>query len=307
MKNKNLIFGLILIAIGSLWFLDNLNWIDFSIQYLFRGILDLWPITLVLLGISIMFNNKKVVRIIWIAFLIILISYSMFIQYNGSIFYRSNESSRIVNNYESHNYSVSLDEDIKKGVLDIDLGATKFEIKSSNIDNLIHLDSDFPGLKYNSFKEDASIQKCTIDYGNFNFNINDDYSFTTDIVLNNAIPWDIDIDCGAVDGTVDLREAKLESLDLDMGAGKLDLQLGNNTENGKVYIDSGVSNIDIDVPNDAGIKISLDGALNSTNLSSLGLNHTDGFYISDNYDTAETKYEFDVSMGLGKFNINYNK
>lgn len=304
MKNRNLVLGIILISLGALWFLDNLSMIDFSISYLFGGLRDLWPLILVVLGISVMSKNKRVEQFVWILFLIILIVYSMLTHYNGSIFYR-NEINNPHHTTETVNQSIPLEEGITEGVLDLDLGATQFNINTSDTDDIIFIDSNISRLNYTTSKESNTTQICSLDNDGFNIDLNKDMNFFSNINLNNKLTWDINVDCGAVDGNINLQDVQLNSLDLDMGVGNVDLLLSNNSPAGKIYVDSGASQINIKVPTDAGLKITFDDALNSTNVSDLGLKQIDGKYVSDNYETASTKYDFDVSMGLGKFYINY--
>lgn len=305
MKNKNLVLGLALITIGGLWFLDNLN-LGFSIRYLFRGISDLWPLILVFLGISILSNNKRLSQIIWVVFFIILIAYSVFTQYNGSFFNRTNfEEPNIVNNYESHDYSPFLEEGVTKGILDIDIGATRFEITGSDIQELALINSNLFGLNYYDNLENSNTQKLSINNDDFQFGFDGDYNYDTNFLINENLIWNVELDCGAVDGIVDLTNTPVESFNLDMGAGKLELLLGNKSVNTKVSIDSGVSEINILIPKDTGVKIALDGALNSTNFDSLGLINIDDEYYSQNYDNAQTQYDFDIDMGLGSLNIQY--
>jgi DUF4097 and DUF4098 domain-containing protein YvlB len=61
--------------------------------------------------------------------------------------------------------------------------------------------------------------------------------------------WDIDIDTGAVNGTLDISNLKINSIDLDTGAANLDLAFGNKNKSTDVKVDAVASNINIDVPN----------------------------------------------------------
>ena len=71
-------------------------------------------------------------------------------------------------------------------------------------------------------------------------------------------------------------------------------------------IDAGASQIKINIPKDSGLKVELDGGLNTSNLDQLGLIKLDnGDYISQNYDLSLVKFEIDVDMGVGSFEINY--
>lgn len=85
MKNKNVPLGVLFILLGILWFLDNLNILDFQWRFLITGLMDLWPLILVVIGINILIKNKTVEKGIWILFFIILLGYSFFLEGNAPI------------------------------------------------------------------------------------------------------------------------------------------------------------------------------------------------------------------------------
>jgi len=57
------------------------------------------------------------------------------------------------------------------------------------------------------------------------------------------------------------------------------------------------------IPKDAGIKVKLDTALTKTNVTDLKLNKSGDYYISSNYDEADTQLDFDIDMGAGKIDF----
>ncbi len=85
MKNRNVSLGILFILIGVLWILENLNILNFQWKFLIIGLMDLWPLTLVVIGINILIKNKTVEKGIWILFFIILLGYSFFLQENAPI------------------------------------------------------------------------------------------------------------------------------------------------------------------------------------------------------------------------------
>lgn len=73
MKTKHLIFGLFLLFLGGLFFLDNLYPLNFNWDIISR----FWPVLLILLGIAAL-NTKPDVKSIFFALTAILIAFLVF-------------------------------------------------------------------------------------------------------------------------------------------------------------------------------------------------------------------------------------
>ncbi len=296
--NKNKVSGaIILIAIGVFLFLKNLGYIDFNI---FVGILDLWPLILIVIGVNMLFNKKKVVPFVtWIAFFIILILYSVFYQNINIYNFTGNAKAELV----QKNIDIEKDSKTSYGEFELDIGASKVDIGSEE-EKLIstHLKSgDLTySESYENNKEIAILKFENKDNIGINFGrLDNDYNFN----LNEDIIWDLDFDLGAISGKFDLIDVPIRTLDLDLGAANLDVILGNERKESFINIDSGASNLNIVIPKDAGIKIKLDGALTATNIDDLNLNKLGDYYISSNYEDTNTKLEFDIEMGAGKIDF----
>lgn len=292
--NKNKLSGaIILIAIGVFLFLKNLGYIDFNI---FVGILDLWPLILIVIGVNMLFNKKKVVPFItWIAFFIILILYSVFYQNINIYNFTGNAKAELV----QKNINIEKDSKTSYGEFELDIGASKVDIDSEE-EKLISAHLKSGNLRYNESyennKEIAILEFENKDNIGINFGrLNNDYNFN----LNKDIIWDLDLDLGAISGELNLVEVPIKSIDLDLGAADLDVILGNKYRESFIKIDSGASDLNIIIPEGSGIKIKLDGALTATNIDDLNLNKLGDYYISSNYEDANTKLEFDIDMGAG--------
>lgn len=76
---RNSIGGLILILIGIFWTMSNFRIITWSI---FDVMFKLWPLILIVIGINIIFRDKKMISYItWGLFLIIIILFGFYQQY----------------------------------------------------------------------------------------------------------------------------------------------------------------------------------------------------------------------------------
>lgn len=290
MKGRNLSLGLIFIALGTLWILGNMEIINFSVFDIMRSFFNLWPLILIIIGINIIIKNNTLKTILWILFIVIVIGYSFYI--NDS----SYEKSRYV-----EEEVVEMNEDTIKGKLNLDLGATKYDVVSKdNENNLAYIKSN----KNYQIKESLNNSSQILTISNdLSHSFSDDNKLNVNI--NNNIIWSIDIDTGASNGELNLENVKVQNLDLDMGAGKIDAKLGSLNNTTYINIESGASKIVLNIPEDAGLKIEMDGALNSTNIDDLNLvENADDILVSQDYAEKETKFDVKVDMGVGSFKIN---
>ncbi|MBS4535501.1 hypothetical protein GOQ29_07685 [Clostridium sp. D2Q-14] len=297
MKSRNIILGFLFIVLGSLWILSNLDIINFSIGNIIWGITDLWPLVLVIIGINLIIKNKKIKLLLWILFIIIIIFYGFFI--HDDIFTGNS------NDFTGKDVSsINMEDKTEKGKLDLDIGAAKFEITSGNSD-LVTIFSN-RSYNYKSQLENSLHTVYLSNDGNFKtFNFKKNERFYYELNLNESIPWSFDIDCGAVDGKLNLKNIDVEEFSLDMGAGKIEVDLGEKSKLTNIDINSGVSKVVLNIPKESGIRVKLDGALNSTNLDEIKLNKEGNHYISDNFNDVSSKYDINIEMGLGNFKINY--
>ncbi len=298
MKNKNLVMGVVLILIGLAWILSNLGLIDINLYSSFlliiRGFFDLWPVILIIVGIGIIFKNDMLSTILWVLFLVLLIIYSLF--FKGDILNtRSNDY------LEEKIYTEEINDRVELGNLDLDIGASNFTISSTD-DKLIRLKQD-GAFKY---KVTSKGNVENVELSNKSTNLYNTGPRNLSLEINKNIPWKLDIDVGAVSGDLDLKDIIVKDIDLDMGAGNLEISLGNLSEKSYLDLDAGASKITINLPKDSGLKVDFDGALNSSNIDSLALTKLgDGNYISNNYEEAKVKFEIEVDMGVGSFEINF--
>ncbi len=310
-KRNNIIFGVILVFIGIFLLLYNLDLIRWSI---FDVVFDLWPLVFIAVGASIVFNDKKTIKaLVWIGFFAVIIVYGFYLQYtdyrhhiNNSSSNNINSSSNLNSNSSSYSESISysLDDKTKRASLDLDLGGVDLEIGSTSDTNLLngYVESQNveKKLDYTNGGEEA---KILLKEKNNKINLKGNKGYKSRLNLSDKIFWDIDGDIGAVSGNIDFRNLRVNNIDLDFGAGDIDLLLGANVESLNVDIDAGATDISITVPENLGVRVKLDGGLKHSNLKNLNWNLINGWYVSPNYDSALSKASIDVDMGVGNFEI----
>ncbi len=284
MNNRRITGGIILVVLGSLFLLANLGYIGFDVLL---GIFDLWPLLLVVAGVNILFNRKLIVSLIaWITFFIILILYGTF--YRG------------INANTDFKTHFTKPVETSHGELNLDIGAARIGVTSEK-NHLLKVDARGIKLSHNNtYRND--METVIFNFANKSHSPaiyrtgSSDYNFK----LNEDVIWDLDLNLGAISGTLDLENIATRSVDLDMGAGNLNIILGNKYGKSDIKIDSGASNISITIPKGAGIKIKLDSSLSKINMDDLNLIKLGDHYISPDYEDKDIKLEFRISMGVGR-------
>lgn len=121
--------------------------------------------------------------------------------------------------------------------------------------------------------------------------------------LSPQLMLDLRVDAGACSGEIDLSTLQIRRLTVNAGAGDVDLRLGNQGFPGRVVVGAGASDLTISVPRDAGLRITIDGALASHNFEQAGLNRSGGVWETPGYAAATTRYEIDIDAGVSNIRL----
>lgn len=294
MKNRHLGLGIFILSIGVLLLLANFGVINWTI---WESIFDLWPVLLVMAGINIIFRHNEVVRVItWLAFLALIICYSIFYKGGLSINNSKMDTGKTVK-YERK-------ADVESAELKLDLAGDEFTLDSSAAD-LVNATFTNPNMKSSMEDRNGGKSEYVVfqEKNPFGVNLNS-RSQNCSFSVNNSVVWDMDIDAGAINGNMDMSDLKVNNLTLDTGAANIKLVFGNRSSLTNVTIDAGASKIEAYIPHDVGVKVRMKTALCSANLSGLGWTKQGQYYISPNYDSASSKINMELDMGAGKFDVN---
>lgn len=281
MKAKNIIWGLVLVLIGVMFILKNLDVIYFSWHSIWR----LWPVVLVLIGVTIL-PIKDVYKII--ITVIVMIIGALFLIYvpgnrdNGWSFRYDREinppppnrpgeiDQRIFEAYDTIITSAKLDFDAAAGNFRIeDTTAELFEFeREGNLGKYVY-----------SIKDLGSRREINIELDEGR--IRGDFRNKVAVKLNPVPVWDLKVDVGAASIDMDLSSFKVEIIDIDGGASSINVKMGALHDNVDVKINSGASSINIKVPEEFGCKIVAKTVLSSKDLN--GFINTGG----RNYETPD--------------------
>lgn len=307
MSNNKNAPGIIFIAIGVIFLLlkFDLFKLPFSFFNIFGSLLDLWPVALIVVGLSVIFYKRTIFKLIlWVCFIIILVLYASFGSHvDGIRFFIQN--GRIESDFGdkkiSKEYVMEINDDAEYGSLEVDLGGCTFEL---NEDDESFMESNMNISYQSNYNEAANKMEIKVWEEDISKNFaGKDRSI--ELKLDEDLVWDINANIGAVDADFDMTELKIRTLDLQLGAGNADIFLGDDNEETNVHLNGGASNITLHIPEDSDIKVVKNGKLVNIE-DEIGLNQNGSEYLSKSSDEAETIFNIYVNANAANVKIKYD-
>jgi hypothetical protein len=326
-EKRDVVFAIFLIFIGSIFLLNTTGVVGWGI---WEYILRFWPVFLILAGIKLILGHSVVTEILITAFAVVLFAIVGIFSY-VSYTQRSipllplNLQNYIIENpdwliphrgnevEESTSVATSNYEDILKRRLNINVGASKFNLTDeASEEEYISLNSIYtkgyiePSLKAEKKDSVLEISFDTVSPRHFvSWGV---YSTEFNLSLGSVeIPNDIYIILGAGEGSVDLNRVGVGELDCKIGAGQLTATLDSLSIPEKINMEIGAGSMILNIPEEVGYTISYDlgvGEISENGneiAASLGKKDT---YTSSNYEEAEIKIEIVAKVGVGSLEIN---
>lgn len=325
MKNDKLIPGLVLVLIGLAFLLDNFGYISFH----WGNIWHLWPIFLIIGGVNLVFahNRSPLATVLKVGVVLLgfaLLFFGNFDNGFGFPFWRYNfhhnrnynkdnddndddsDSSGIVKVEGNSNFVLPYTADAQFAQLNISGGGTKYTL-SDTTNQLFKADTkEFRG-KY-EFAHHNNGSTYILDFsmkdhkGHFDWDTDDNKTNSADFKLNTSPIWDIDVETGATKLDFDLSKFKIRSLKLSGGAASFDVKLGQPLANTNVDVSTGVSEVEISIPENAACDIKSDSGLSSTTFDGF-TKQGDGHYQTSGFDGAKNKIYITMSGGISDFKV----
>ncbi|RKR85086.1 hypothetical protein BDD43_5342 [Mucilaginibacter gracilis] len=335
MRNDKLIPGTVLVIIGTLFLLDNFNYIDFDWFSLFR----LWPILLVIAGVNLVFayNHSGTATAIKIA---VLVAGMAFLIFNGighphhynrhnwkyafkHFDFNDNESDSdndddsdstdtgsVSKNFKSSNhYQAAYKPSTKQATLNISGGATSYVLKDMTT-NLFEADTKESGNHYSLTSTDEDDAQ-TLDFDmngdnnhrhGFVLNFGNDKSDKAYLKLNTNPEWTINVEAGAAKINFDLSAFKVQKVKLEGGAASFNVKMGQPLAETTVDVSTGISKVVISVPRNAACHITSETGVSSKSFKgfeSVG----DDEYETPNFSKATNKMYLKISGGISDFKV----
>jgi hypothetical protein len=309
MKYKHLFWAIILIAVGVIFILNNFGVLNFS----WYNFWQLWPLVLILWGISIlpvkdMVKFTMLVGVILIAIVFInrLPEHRPWFSHfhrNGDMSWEwdDDDETAIRSNAADQNLSVPFDSLAGKGILNLDAAAGTFTFsgetpeflafsKTGDIGNYELTTHDTRNVKNISLRLEDNGSKHRFNKNHVN------------IKLNQKPVWDLKFNIGAASMDMDLSNYRIDTADFDAGASSITLKLGDKNPLSVVTFNAGASSIHLSVPKSAGCQVSSESFLVSKSFE--GFSKKEGhIYETENFARASSKIFVTVKTAVSSIDI----
>ena len=120
--------------------------------------------------------------------------------------------------------------------------------------------------------------------------------------LNDDKPMDVKVELGAGEADLELGSLSLRGVDVEMGVGKLMLDLrGSPKSDYNVRIHGGVGEATVYLPKDVGVSANAKGGIGGIHAEDM---HKDGSrYTNDAWPQAKIRIRLDIEGGIGAINL----
>ncbi|KAF0152582.1 MAG: hypothetical protein FD143_898 [Ignavibacteria bacterium] len=296
MKSGQMFWGFFLLTLGALFLLVKYDAIVSSFDFIW----DIWPLIFVFWGAMVIFKQTVARPIINAAFgiFLALLIFGLFNNLFGCFNFEFDETDRF-----AETYSQEYDASIKTANLQIDAGAGMFTINDTT-SNLV--DAKAHGIlgEYDFHCEQAdSVANIDFHMHTKNFNLfRNKIRNQLNVRLNPKVAWDFDINLGASKSKFDLTQFDVRSFSLETGATSTKIKFGDRSQETNVDIKMGAASLTLEIPQTVGAEINSSMALVAKSFD--GFNKkSNGYYSTDNFDSAKKKIKINVDGGVSSFNI----
>lgn len=123
-----------------------------------------------------------------------------------------------------------------------------------------------------------------------------------DLRFNDNVPLDFRVELDAGEARLNLGSLSLRSVELEMGAGTLRLDLrGVPTKDYSVRVRGGVGEATVYLPRNVGVSATASGGLGD--ISVTGLRKSGDRYVNDAYEQATVRIRLDIQGGVGSIKL----
>jgi len=277
----------LLILIGVFALLVNAGMLPTDRLY---RLVDLWPVILVVIGLELIVRRSmKGMAAELAGALIVLVAAAATVAY-------------VAVGTPIAGGTHTLDADDTVGALDhvslgVDVGGATLTVKadSSLGDDLYRAHIEYSGPKP-TLDLDRSGSELHISQPSFGFF--QSRRFVLDLQVNPKVTWRIEVNSGAADGTFNLTGATVGSIDLNTGASRFDLTLGQPSGTVPVSMNGGALTVKVHRPAGVAASAHVSGGavtLNADGRQFRGIGSEE--WQSDGYDQAGGRYQIEVNGG----------
>ncbi len=303
MKHQNVFWGILLIAIGTLFLFDRLDIFEFEWRLLGK----LWPLLIILWGVSIL--PVKSFFKITLALLVAGLGVYMYAQNadnspskNTTYDYSYDSDEVVEDSIVSQTFSYAYTSDIQQAVLELEAAAGVYRLDGTTGD-LIRAEKRGSKMAFNFRVEELDGEsRVVISQRDSKVTLGKNKTTRFDIMLNTNPQWSFDLDVGAAELNFDLSPYKVSEIDLDGGAAAIEIRLGEQQLPTNIKIDAAASAIVIKIPASAGCRIESSTVLSSKSFKDFEKQES-GSYETPGFEAASQQIFIDIDAAVSSFEV----
>jgi len=282
-------FGLVLIIVGVAALAVNLDYMDWSVLL---DLLNLWPVLLIALGISLIFRRLPVPQLAYLSSLLIL-AVGAYVLYTSFELYAGDGDKRTA----AVNLS-ALDDSITHIEYDIDIDGCDLSVGSGTEDLVRCAYSGHfgkPSIKYRSDTDWANVSLKEGKIPGIGFFHVDSYDFDWNVDLYDKLPLSLNLDCHDSDIRLHLGDLPVDTIVCRTPYSTVDLTLGMMTPRVDISMRVHKADLQLRVPDSVGVEITDSPQFSDYYVGDIDFIRDGGVMRTANFDSASVKYEFDFA------------
>ena len=278
MKLNKLFWGFLLITAGVVMLVEKI--FNFDIQL--GWAVDFWPLILIFWGVTFLklpdAAKKASALLAGLTFALVVVG--MFSCERGCGIVKEFNWRRHSNHEFKGSFYHKLD--MKNGVTTAD-----FEINSA-AGSIYLSDSSASLIEVNAMNYESELTSDTTEDGktsitlDANGGIGSGKNREVNLKLNKNVTWNLNFNSGASGIKCDLVKFKIDTINISSGASSMYLKFGTQKDTINLIVNSGVSNLKIDLPEIYSVRIESDMALSKFNMKDF-YKVDDDIYLSNNF------------------------
>lgn len=291
--------------------LENLGYLNFS----FAGIWRFWPVLLIYWGFSALLKPKdgsfhpallgiQVVLLVLVLFFVIQPkdSRSKLRSWEWKTSEDKTEGSAELKDYD---FSEPYERTIKTASFELEFGAGSVTMDATEQDLVnANAKNNFGGYSFETENKDGDANvRMQFKNKKIKLKSSDGFENKLDLQLHSTPIWKISMDMGATEAEFDMSKLKIAELEIDCGAADIDLKLGDPSgEKSVLKLNSGVANIEIELPKGVACEIISNDALSSKDFEGFE-EISAGIYRTPDFKSAKSSWLISLETGLSSVRI----
>ncbi|MCF8367668.1 MAG: cell wall-active antibiotics response protein [Bacteroidales bacterium] len=299
MKYGNIFWGVILITLGILIALRNMDVFFFSWSSIFR----LWPLIFVFWGIALLPIKSMVKLLLTVG--TVLIGLLILVNNPGRSFhffqiwphsYSIESDSDDEESWSEQYFDEDFEGSFENATLNIDAAAGEFSLRGVT-SKLFEFETKGNTGLYSAKTRKVDENNVVVDFTHEQYKGRRHIENKVWMHINDGPVWEMNIDVGAAEIDMDLSNFKVKRIDIDGGASSIKLKLGDQIDKTIVNIDAGASGIKIKIPFESACEIHTNTILTGRSFDDFN-KIENGLYQTPNFSDSANQIFIDVDAAI---------